>query len=207
MFDIGDKELINLHNNGVWFVQDLLNLSENQLAEIIKYPTNLEKLIKQINTFVKQRKTNKLRQGEKTTNSKEIIIESQFDKNDLNINEIPEKYRKTYAIGAGVVAKQELEKNSIVEVSKKVPTKSNFVADKPTLPKVKISKQAINEMSDKQLLKVIAEDISIIESLEESFITKYRKDLIKIILANSTLDVDKRLGLVELINNTQINTL
>lgn len=125
----------------------------------------------------------------------------------LDINNIPEEYRKTYAIGAGVVAKQELEQNSRVGVSKKVPTKSNIVADKPALPKVKISKQAITEMSDKQLLKVIAEDISIIESLEESFITKYRKDLIKIILANSTLGVDKRLELVELINNTQINTL
>lgn len=136
-----------------------------------------------------------------------FVTKSKKVQPQLDINEIPEKYRKTYAIGAGVVAKQELEQNSRVEVSKKVPTKSNVVAGKPALPKVKISKQAINEMSDKQLLKVIAEDISIIESLEESFITKYRKDLIKIILANSTLDVDKRLELVELINNTQINTL
>lgn len=303
VFDIGDKELINLHNNGIWIVEDLLHLSENQLAEIIEYPTNLEKLISQIKRYKLSTKTeNKPKQFEgnnrvKTTQPKQYISGTRFDvlmgtfiekldmsvrsfnclkrvgvdtvedlvkkseedlikvralniksrqeiikkihslglelrpedvdkedwikelksrlrgiklvnnENDLDINEIPEKYRKTYAIGAGVVAEQELKQNSRVVTSKRIPTKSNVVADKPALPKVKISKQAINEMSDKQLLKVIAEDISVIESLDEGFITKYRKELMKIILTNSTLDVDKRLELIELINNTQINAL
>lgn len=121
----------------------------------------------------------------------------------LNINNIPEEYRKTYVIGAGVVAEKEMSNGLISRVIK--ANSSSINNTKSPLPKAKYTFEQVGEMTDKQVLKAIDEDISVIDCLEESFIIKYRKELIKTILTNSTLDVDKRLELVELINNTQNN--
>ena len=126
-------------------------------------------------------------------------------KKKLNINDIPEEYRKTYAIGAGVVAEKEMSNGLISRVirTNNPSIKTDNTNSQP--PRVKYTFKQVSEMTDKQVLKAISEDISVIDCLEESFIIKYRKELIKTILTNSTLDVDKRLVLVELINNTQNN--
>lgn len=121
----------------------------------------------------------------------------------LNINNIPAEYRKTYVIGAGVVAEQEMSNGLISRMIKANSLSINNT--KSPLPKVKYTFEQVGEMTDKQVLKAISEDVSVIDCLEESFIIKYRKELIKTILTNSTLDVDQRLELVELINNTQNN--
>lgn len=148
----------------------------------------------------------------KTTDANKTV-----DKTDVNtkasnydINEIPEKYRRAYTIGAGVIAQEEMKQGLIARVIRSNQSKlanaskSNVVAD--TASKTEITK-SINEMSDSQLLKAIEGDISIIDCLENSFIVKYRKELMRSILNDATLNIEKKLELVDFMQNAENNAI
>lgn len=132
-------------------------------------------------------------------------LRSRFTVKEYDIEEIPEKYRKAYVIGAGVIAEQEAKQKSRGLVSKALEkSKLKVESDDSALPKLKINKQDINDFSDENILKIIAEDITAIKDLDSSFIVRYRKELIKIVLEDSNLDTEKRFNLIERINNTTI---
>jgi len=85
-----------------------------------------------------------------------LILKGKFNtemsnakKINMDINEIPEKYRKTYAIGAGVIASQEI-KNTNRLFTRIISSNnlSNVLADKPSPLKVKISKQTTDEIEE-----------------------------------------------------------
>jgi len=136
---------------------------------------------------------------------KPLVKKQTENQKKLNINEIPEEYRRTYAIGAGLLVEEEMKKGLISRVINS--NKSKGVSEKPATPKVKYTQEQVNEMTDKQVLKAISEDISVIDCLETSFIVKYRKELTKMILADASLDVEKRFEILELVNEAKIDSL
>lgn len=146
------------------------------------------------------------------------------DASDLDINEIPEKYRKTYAIGAmeevereiagmsgGLIASRIVE-NAMAETQ--IKPYSKVLADKPVLPKVKIPKslidnigeeqleevddgQKMENMSDEQLLEAVKKDISIIVKLDDDFIAKHRLELVALLMKNKTFTVEQKMVFFE----------
>ncbi len=142
-----------------------------------------------------------IRNYEKKLMSKE---ESKSQKK-LDIKEVPEDYRKAYAFGVGLLVEEEMKKGLISRVISTSKTKLD--SKKPNVPKVKHTQEQVNDMSDKQVLKAIGEDISVIDCLETSFIVKYRKELIKMILADSSLDIEKRFEILELVNEAKVDSL
>lgn len=60
----------------------------------------------------------------------------------LDINEVPEAYRKTYAIGAGVVAEQEVKKDA---QSRLISRGINNKSESKPLPKIKLNVSSIAE--------------------------------------------------------------
>jgi len=95
-----------------------------------------------------------------------LILKEKFNieisnakKINMDINEIPEKYRKTYAIGAGVVASQEI-KNTNRLFTRIISSNnlSNVLADKPSPLKVKISKQPTIQDEIEEIDKLLEEN-------------------------------------------------
>lgn len=130
---------------------------------------------------------------------------------NYDINEIPEKYRRAYTIGAGVIAQEEMKQGLIARAiysnQSKLANASGANVEAVThAPKTETTK-SINEMTDSQLLKAIEADISIIDCLEDSFVAKYRRKLMGLILNNSTLSLEKRLELIDFIQDIQNNTM
>ena len=123
---------------------------------------------------------------------------------DLDINEVPEKYRKAYALGAGMIAEQELKQSANNLFAQAIANHNSLkvVANKPSLPKVRLPKQAIIDVNDQQILKNVVKDVLLIADLDESFVRQYKKELTKIILENSTVNIDQKLVLLEVINNS-----
>lgn len=125
---------------------------------------------------------------------------------DLDINYLPEEYRKAYALGAGMLALQDTAKKRPTEsLIQGLLNKNSILENKSKLPKIKVSKQAIKAKTDKQTLKEIKENILVILDLDESFVKQYKKELTKIILENSIATIEQKLELLEVINNSTNN--
>ena len=120
----------------------------------------------------------------------------------LNINNIPEEYRKAYAIGVGVLAQQEM-KNGLIT---KLIRKNNNIAtvEKSSIQRTNLIEQPKNEMTDAQILNLINEDIFIINYLEEYFLVHYKNELIKMIISNNSLDSEQKIDLVQTVNNATV---
>lgn len=135
----------------------------------------------------------------------EFEIEKTKTQKKLNVNDIPEEYRRVYAIGAGVIAKEEMNKGLISRSIKGTiskPKSDGTFKIITNLPKVDI-----NQMSDEQVLEIINDDISLIDMLETSFIVEYKDQLIKAILSNTNVDVEQRFKILNFVNDAKIEEI
>ena len=116
--------------------------------------------------------------------------------------------RRAYIVDAGKIAEERIEQNLKNSVRTTASDQLNKSSSKILrFPTVKTSSRNLKQMSDEKLLQAIVDDISMIQYLDTEFITAHKQELMKIILSNSTLDVDKRYELAEIIYNTQTKTL
>jgi len=120
-----------------------------------------------------------------------------------DINEIPEEYRKTYAIGAYTIATEEMQKNLLSKIFNPISNKKTV----DNFPKIKYTQKKVDALTDKQVLKIIEDDISLIDYLETSFIVNYKDELIKAILSNTNIDVEKRFEILQNISEAKISDL
>lgn len=142
------------------------------------------------------------------SNTKANWLDSGFD-----INEIPEKYRKAYAVGAGVLAREDIKKADglisrlahryLLEDNEAINVRSDRGGLKSSA-KIEIGQpldaKNMADMTDEQILKCIGDDLSIIEDLDSEFISRYNKELIKIVIQNSnSVRVDYGLHLLDIL--------
>ena len=154
------------------------------------------------------------------------------NKKKLDVNKLPEDYRGVYAIGARVVADKEVKKDAFtrlissavnnisstrfisrVKYENPVQVEENLTDSVKQSNENDKSERLIAKMissyydktqdkSDKKILDIIVEDISVIDSLEESFVIKHKDELMQIILKDRTLNSDKRLQLLNIVYNS-----
>lgn len=154
------------------------------------------------------------------------------NKKKLDVNKLPEDYRGVYAIGARVVADKEVKKDAFtrlissavnnisstrfisrVKYENPVQVEENLTESVKQSNENDKSERLIAKMissyydktqdkSDKKILDIIVGDISVIDSLEESFVIKHKDELMQIILKDRTLNSDKRLQLLNTVYNS-----
>lgn len=176
---------------------DIKNLGEKSFNEIIKKVSELGLDMRPDNMSANEWLAE--------VNGKKTNSKTQHFKPDLDINEIPEKYRKIYAIGAMVEAEKDLKdltsSNRLI-LRAIIDNARNVKAD-PLIRKVKLGEKEINQINDEDLLKLVVKDPLMINNLDGEFITKYKNQLIRIIAENNTLSVEEKFNLVDNINYIQ----
>lgn len=125
-----------------------------------------------------------------------------------DINEIPEKYRETYALGAMLKAQQDSRKltkgdSLVVRAINSQPT-NNVVADKKKVSHFNCDK-SIKYVDQERMFEIIKNDIaslqSIFDDLTEEFILNYNKELSDILWEDKTLPVEIRFAMLNKIHD------
>lgn len=204
---LSESEVRSLRTAGKMAIEDIKTKLGALNLELRPRDVEVNDWIKNMREEFVAREIQEMRNKSKTTDKPVKTKQS-----DLDINEIPEKYRETYAVGAMEMAKREMAKQGvregiisrrIAEIDEKLNNlpHSNVLADKKfklTCPKML---KNMNEMDDREVLEAVKGNVLLINDLQDSFVKKYAKVLIKIVLENSTADVEQRLKLLDLLYN------
>ena len=102
-----------------------------------------------------------------------------------------------------MAATEEMQKNLLSKIFNPISNKKTV----DNFPKIKYTQKKVDALTDKQVLKIIEDDISLIDYLETSFIVNYKDELIKAILSNTNIDVEKRFEILQNISEAKISDL
>lgn len=139
-----------------------------------------------------------------TTSEKEI---------NMDINEIPEKYRRTYAIGAGVEASQKIEYTDRL-FTRAIANRQLYtiLTNIQSLPAIKISRRLTIEeemekidkkMNNQYILRHVKENILSTYDLEMDYIAQHKDELIDFVLNNHNVGSNKKIELIKFIRDAK----
>lgn len=204
---LSEREVSDLRTAGKMAIEDIKTKLGALNLELRPRDVEVNDWIKNMREEFVAREIQEMRNKSKTTDKPVKTKQS-----DLDINEIPEKYRETYAVGAMEIAKREMAKQGvregiisrrIAEIDEKLNNlpHSNVLADKKFKLACPKMLKNMDEMDDREVLEAVKGNVLLINDLQDSFVKKYAKVLIKIVLENSTADVEQRIELLDLLYN------
>ncbi len=110
---------------------------------------------------------------------------------------MPKEYRKSYVVGVGARAYEQIQKNRLVPSMLNCQKKS-YPAK---LPRKSTKAFEIENLTDKQILSLVAENLELIKDLEEMFVQAYKFDLICLVRACRNVDKKQAENYIKIINN------
>ena len=125
---------------------------------------------------------------------------------DKNINQLPKKYRKNYALGSMISietqVKQDIKDRLFTQAIRK-NSKYDIKLDKS---KTNILKTDTEPLTYKEILRAVSKNIESIVELDERFIAKHAYQLMIMVTANRKIDIAKRLELINFIDNIKVKS-
>ncbi len=107
-----------------------------------------------------------------------------------DINDIPEQYRETYAIGAGVKAERAQREQGLI--SRRIKTNT-------TPAPYKRKREGIVMLHDNEILNEVKQNIKTIQGLDKWFIQKYTNELITMVFEEKYFGTDTKTELIKYI--------
>ena len=116
---------------------------------------------------------------------------------EMDIHELPEKYREVYALGAGVKAQKEMDsqgtmnilRSRVLQKTNKISYNSNKVQYKNVEPTRAEGLQSV--------LKGIKQNVTLIYDLEPQFVLENKDTLIQFVLESKNTSINDRVEIVK----------
>ncbi len=170
-------------------VEDLIKMTEDQLIRVKNLGRrSMDEIVEKIKSLGLDIRPEDLPEEEWIEKLKERfpIKKSSRKNSNSKTGEVLKNFSKTSQVGERVA--EELQQDSKSLLSRAMHKREERAeVKKTTLNKEKVPQHEISKMTDKQLLKAISEDLSIIKCLDDNFIVKYNKEINNIISKNKTI--------------------
>lgn len=124
---------------------------------------------------------------------------------ELDINELPEKYREIYALGAGVKAKKEMDNQGTMNVLRsRVLQKTNKISYNSNKVQY-INVEPTRAKGLQSVLQGIKQDVALIYDMDSQFVLENKDMLIQFVLESDNVSINERVKIVKYLMSVTID--